>query len=501
MTVRKNPLLFQINTRVYLREQQTKLGRPTTLADIPDELLDSLAAARFDWVWMLGVWTTGPTAKAISRAGNDWRQEMQAALPDLTEDDICGSPFAICAYEVHPDFGGPDALAHLRKRLHDRGINLMTDFVPNHTAPDHPWAFDHPEYYVAGSEQDLLEQPFNYMRVNTRLGDRILAHGRDPYFAGWADTLQLNYCSANLQSAQRRELMQIAKQCDGVRCDMAMLLLPEIIERTWGAKATLSDGQNKTTQCFWPTAIQEVRANFPEFTLMAEVYWNLEWELQQQGFNFTYDKSLYDRLMSRDAETVRNHFHADLQYQQHCARFLENHDEPRAAKSFPNEIHQAAATIAFLSPGLRFFHEGQLDGRTQKVSMHVGRRSDEPINEKIRSNYNLLLVCLKSATLREGHWQLLTCLPEWEGNSTHLQFIAFSWMLQDDRWLICVNYGAQKAQCFVQLPWQDLDGRNWIITNQLEDESYEREGSDLTRRGLYLNVEPWKSQVFRVAAK
>src|SRR5262249_37659643 len=175
------------------------------------------------------------------------------------------------------------------------------------------------------------------------------------------DTLQLNYGNPATQAAMIAELIKIAGQCDGVRCDMAMLVLPEVFERTW----------NIPCQPFWPQATERVRQQAPEFCFMAEVYWDLEWTLQQQGFDFTYDKRLYDRLRAGHARPVREHLYAGLDYQDKLARFLENHDEPRAAATFAPGVHEAAAVITFLSPGLRFFHQGQLEGRRKHISPHL----------------------------------------------------------------------------------------------------------------------------------
>ena len=247
----------------------------------------------------------------------------------------------------------------------------MLDFVPNHTALDHPWVEDHPEYYVTGTELDLARAPMNYTWVKRSGGDRLLAYGRDPYFSGWPDTLQLNYGNPATQDAMIAELLEIAERCDGVRCDMAMLVLPEVFERTWGIPS----------QPFWPKATRRVREQSPGFCFMAEVYWDLEWTLQQQGFDYTYDKRLYDRLRDRHARPVREHFRAGRDYQDKLARFLENHDEPRAAATFPPEVHEAAAVITYLSPGLRFFQKGQFEGRTAAhLSSPVPRagRADRP---------------------------------------------------------------------------------------------------------------------------
>src|SRR4029077_3315959 len=122
-----------------------------------------------------------------------WRAEFKAILTDLTEDDICGSGFAITAYTVNESLGGERALAQFRERLAQRGIRLMLDFVPNHTAPDHPWVRTHPDYYIEGSAEAVAAAPQNYLRVETDRGAKMLAYGRDPNFPGWPDTLQLNY--------------------------------------------------------------------------------------------------------------------------------------------------------------------------------------------------------------------------------------------------------------------------------------------------------------------
>ena len=180
------------------------------------------------------------------------------------------------------------------------------------------------------------------------------------------------------------ELLRIAGQCDGVRCDMAMLILPEVFERTWGI----------ASQPFWPEATRRVREQAPGFCFMAEVYWDLEWTLQQQGFDYTYDKRLYDRLRDRHAGPVRDHFRAGLDYQDKLARFLENHDEPRAAATFPPGVHEAAAVITYLAPGLRFFQHGQFEGRTKRVSPHLCREPDEPVNRSLEQFYDRLLTVL-----------------------------------------------------------------------------------------------------------
>jgi glycosidase len=486
----RNPSLYQVNTRVWLTELSQRLGRTATLDDIPDTELDRLAQLGFDWVWLLSVWQTGLAAQQVSRSNPEWRKEFQETLPDLTEDDIPGSGFAITGYTVHSHLGGDAALARLRERLRKRGLRLMLDFVPNHMALDHPWVEDHPEFFIAGSELDLARTPKNYTWVKRKRGDLLLAYGRDPYFPGWPDTLQLNYANPATQDAMIGELVRIAGQCDGVRCDMAMLVLPEVFERTWGQRAPL----------FWPTATRLVRERVPDFCFMAEVYWDLEWTLQQQGFDYTYDKRLYDRLRERHVRPVREHLRAGLDYQNKMARFLENHDEPRAAVAFPPGVHEAAAVITFLSPGLRFFHQGQFAGRTKRISPHLGRAPDEPINQDLAKFYDRLLRVLRLQAVRQGEWQLLECVPAWDGNWTWDCFLAFAWQVSGgDRLVAAVNYAGNQSQCYLRLPFTDLDRGRWQLTDLMGDATYERDGGDLTHRGLYLDTQPWQASVFSLS--
>jgi hypothetical protein len=489
MTTVRYLSLYQINTRVWLTDISRILGRHATLDDIPDAELDGLAAMGFDWVWFLSVWQTGLEAQQISRSNPEWRKEFQETLPDLRDEDISGSGFAITGYTVHENLGGDAALARLRERLKKRGLRLMLDFVPNHMGLGHPWIEDHPDYFIQGTELDLARAPHNYTWVKRMQGDLLLAHGRDPYFPGWPDTLQLNYANPATQEAMIGELVKIAGQCDGVRCDMAMLVLPDVFERTWGQRAPL----------FWPKAIGRVRENVPGFTFMAEVYWDLEWTMQQQGFDYAYDKRLYDRLRDGHARPVREHFHAGLDYQNKLARFLENHDEPRAAATFAPEVHQAAAVITFLSPGLRFFHQGQLEGKKKRISPHLVRGPEEPIDQTVKAFYERLLGVLRQPVVHDGQWQLLECTPAWEGNGSWDCFLGFAWRgAAGARLLVVVNYASNRSQCRVRLPFPEIVRGQWRLQDQMSDACYDRDGQDLQSPGLYLDLPPWKTHVFSV---
>ncbi|HKD10379.1 MAG TPA: alpha-amylase family glycosyl hydrolase [Bryobacteraceae bacterium] len=485
---RPYPALYQINTRVLLSSLSRELGRKATLNDLPDSLLDRLAQDGFDWVWFLGVWQTGDAGRQVSLANPEWQREFRELLPDFSDRDVCGSCFAIRSYTVHSDLGGNAALENLRGRIHSHGMRLLLDFVPNHMAPDHAWAQQHPEYFIQGTDNDIAREPQNYTRIDTPNGRIVMAYGRDPYFPGWPDTLQLNYANRDLQEAMTAELGRIAELCEGVRCDMAMLILPDVFERTWG----------KRPEPFWPEAIARTRARQPGFLFMAEAYWDLEWQLQQQGFDYTYDKRLYDRLREGHARPVRDHFRADMDYQRKSVRFLENHDEPRAAAVFSPETHQAAAILTFLCPGLRFVHQGQRQGLSSRIPVHLSRGPAETSNPELDAFYDRLLGCLRNPSAH-GEWRLLECLEAWDGNGTWDCYIGFAWRAPDQPSLIVVvNYAAHQSQCYMRIPDDLLSEGTLRLSDLMSDAVYDREGDDLRKRGLYLDLPPWGYHVFEM---
>jgi hypothetical protein len=483
------PSLYQINTRVWLTELSENLGRQATLDHIPDSELDRLASLGFDWVWFLSIWRTGEESRKISRTNQEWRREFKETLPDLKEEDIGGSGFAISGYVVHPDLGGDPALRRLRKRLQKRGLKLMLDFVPNHMAPDHPWVQHHPDFFISGTPNDLATNPQNYFEISVLGENKILAYGRDPFFPGWPDTVQLDYSNPALQDAMIGELLQISEYCDGLRCDMGMLILPEVFEKTWG----------RHCESFWPKAISHVREKFPEFVFMAEVYWDMEWKLQQQGFDYTYDKRLYDRLVHGEARPVYEHFLAAQEFQVKLARFMENHDEPRASSVFPVNKHKAAAVITYLCQGLRFFHQGQFEGKRKRISPHLIRGPKEPVNLELKEFYHDLIDALKSPVFREGEWKLLEAQPAWDGNQSNGSFIAFAWGIQNYRMsMVVINYADYPGQCYIKPNFAGLKDQAVRLKDMMSSAMYDRDGNKILSEGMYFDMPAWGYHIFEI---
>lgn len=392
MEISNYPSLYQINTRVRHWRFLSQVDQAVGIDSWPDSEWQGIAKQGFDWVWLLDIWQIGKAGGSISRSHEAWQEGFRANLVDLSESDICGSCFAVVRYQTTEELGGDEALAHVHKQLNQCRLRLMLDFVPNHTALDHPWVQKHPEFYIQGSTQDIDREPQNYIALETNQGRRVFAYGRDPYFNGWPDVLQLDYSQSALQAAMIDELLAIAPRWRAQRYGDA--------DFTGSLRENLG---GKTIEPFWPKAITAVRKRFPDFVLLAEVYWDLEGTLQQQGFDFTYDKRLYDRLRDRVGYPVREHLGAGLDFQQKLARFLENHDEPRAAETFPHEIHKAAAIITFLSPGLHFFHDGQLAGKSVHIPIHLCRGPDEAVDKALSEFYSGLLQTLQKPVFGTGN--------------------------------------------------------------------------------------------------
>jgi hypothetical protein len=272
---------------------------------------------------------------------------------------------------------------------------------------------------------------------------------------------------------------------------MAMLVQPDVFQRTWGI----------AMEPFWPKAISRVHEQAPDFRFMAEVYWDLEWTMLQQGFDYAYDKRLYDRLHAGNARAVRDHLQAPIDYQSKLARFLENHDEPRAAATFKPGMHEAAAVITYLTPGLRFFHQGQFQGRKRRISPHLVRGPAEPTDEALSQFYTRLRAIIAEPTLRNGKWRLLSCDPAWNGNWTQDCFVCWCWQGADKRrWVVTVNYAANQSQCFLRLPWSDLAGTTMRFGDALSSACYVRDGTDISGRGLYLDLPAWGYNAFEVSS-
>lgn len=487
----KKLFIYQINTWVWLDTLSRKLGKPITLHNIPDSVLDELARPGLDMIWLMGVWKRSTWGRENALK---YKHEYRAALPDLTDSDVIGSAYAIADYTVDERLGGREGLAALRKRLKARGLTLMLDFVPNHVAIDHPWVTDFPEYIVQGTPESLAARPDDFFKRKLGRKSIVFAHGRDPMFAGWSDTAQLNVFNPALRQTAAQTLLDIAAQCDGVRCDMAMLLMNDIFAGTW--RGFVGDAPQEE---FWREIIPQVKAKHPNFMFAAEVYWDKEYDILQQGFDYAYDKTLYDRVMEGNAQKVRQHLVAEFEYQQHMLRFIENHDEPRAFAVLGEHRSCAAATLICTLPGAVLLHDGQLGGRKVKLPVQIKRQPDEEHHPALEAYYQRLLREARDPIYQQGDWYLFEMRPIAPGNESYLNLLAYGWYERGKEYrLVVINLWPYAAQGRVDLSaWPWLEGEEWRLYDVTDGMEYERHGGVMTKEGLTILLDGYESHVFR----
>ena len=487
------PVIYEVNTAVWLGGLSRAAGRPVTLADVTDPDWDAITPAGVNAVWLMGMWERSPAGIALAAENAELQASFRAALPDLTDEDVTGSPYCVRRYVADPAFGGRAALATARAALAARGVRLILDYVPNHVAPDHPWVTGHPGLFVQGDEDDLKAEPGGWMRA----AGHVLAHGRDPYFPPWPDVVQLNAFSRAVRATTAKTLGDIADQCDGIRCDMAMLLTNEVFGRTWAGRTGPDPAEE-----FWPAVIAGVRARHPEVVLIAEAYWDFEWKLQQQGFDFCYDKRLYDRITAGDPDALRDHLGADPGYQSGLARFLENHDEPRIASRLPADAGRAAAVAVATLPGATLWHAGQFEGRRVRLPVFLARLPAEPLDFELANWYRGLLATVAGHRVRRGSWRLLAATG-WPDNQSCRNLLAWSWDGGDrgERHVVVVNLSAGPAQGRVPFPWPDLAEQDWYLTDLMAERVFERNGAGLASPGLFVDLGPWQYHLFSVRGR
>jgi hypothetical protein len=492
---RNKPFIYQINTRVWLNSLSQRYSQRITLDNVPDEVLNDLGKLGVHMVWLMGIWERGERTRANALK---YKHEYRAVLPDLTDEDVIGSAYAIADYRVADGIGGRDALTRLRARLRQRGIRLMLDFVPNHVGMDHAWS-KQPAFVIKGNADQHRAIPDVFFKAKRHDGkDWIIAHGRDPYFPGWSDTVQLNAFSPAVRKATIETLIDIAAQCDGVRCDMAMLMMNDIFGNTWAGCEIGPRPEND----YWQEIIPQVRAKYPDFLFIGEVYWDKEFNIISQGFDYAYDKTLYDRICDGDIDKLRGHLLADINYQNHLIRFIENHDEPRAFARLGGRKSIPAATLICTLPGAVLLHDGQLVGRTVKLPVQIQRQPDEVLHPELTEYYRRLIYESLDSTYQDGQFYVFGVDRTSPEDNTNRNLLAYGWRdLATKRYrLIVVNLTSTHSYGRINLSfWNELSSQGrWKLFDVTDGTEYMRHGGELTKDGLFIYLEPYESHVFRV---
>jgi glycosidase len=490
IVLRPHPHLYEINTWTWLEKLSARLGRPIGLADVPDSEWDSFARLGFDVVWLMGVWRRSAESRRIALANPANVAQYDRALPGWKPADVIGSPYAVAQYVPDPRIGTWDSLDAVRAKLHARGIGLFLDFVGNHTALDHPWTREHPEFYVQGTQDDFQRDASSFRRIETPRGVFFLALARDAYFPPWVDVAQLNHFSPQMRAAQLADLRTIASHCDGVRCDMAMLHLNDIFEKIWGH---LLRGASAPEQEFWAKA----HAAVPGLILLAEAYWGTESRLLDLGFSFVYDKGLYDAVRDIQMPDLHNRLGAPVSYQSRLARFLENHDEDRCASVFGKDRRLSVGSLMGTLPGMRFYHQGELEGFSIRLPITLGICADEPADPASTAFFAKILRITKDSVFHNGEWNLLPVTRE--GDDTAGNLVVYEWRSGKSWKVISVNLAGSASQGRVNFGDRLLAAKEYVFYDELNDVRYNRSADELRSPGLFVRREGFDAHLFNVS--
>jgi hypothetical protein len=486
---RSHPHLYEINTWTWLEQLSSRLKKNITLAEIPDSEWDALAAQGFDIIWLMGVWQRSPISRRINVGNPGNIPQFNLALPGWKPEDVISSPYAVAGYVPDPRIGSWQGLDAAREKLRSRGIALFLDFVGNHSALDHPWMREHPEFYVQASPDLFQQNPSLYYTPSMPQGPQYIALAKDPYFPPWQDVAQLNHFNPGLRAAQIADLRTIAAHCDGIRCDMAMLQLNDIFNTNW--RHLLGDTHTPEKE-FWT----EAHAAVPDLTLLAEAYWGTEQRLLDLGFSYSYDKTLYDALRDHNITQIRERLSSNPERQSDFARFMENHDEPRRPEIFPNDRLAADGTLLGSLPGMRFYHQGELEGRKIRQPITLRTAAPEPPDSTSANFFKKILQITRQDVFHEGKWKLLDVAPE--GDAPTDALLVYEWRSPKAWKIIAVNLAAYTSQGRVHLADRVSPAQNYIFNDELNNVRYDRNGQELHDLGLFVRRDAFQAHLFDI---
>lgn len=472
-----------------------RFGSNATLSQVPKHVFRDLADKGINIIWLMGIWKTSPSTIEKYCFEPELISAYNRSLKDWSKSDVIGSPYSIDEYEVNPALGSWEELKQLKEYLNSIGVKLFVDFVSNHLSADSKYIQTNPEIFLRADEEFYQSDSFTFFKPDAH-PKNIYAHGRDPFFPAWTDTIQINFFSEEARKFMTDILLKLTDVCDGVRCDMAMLPLNNVFQNAW-LGVLIKHGFTRPDSEFWKNAISVVKRKNPEFIFFGEAYWDLEWNLQQLGFDYTYDKRLTDRLAANDLGGVRAHLHAEKSFQLKSARFLENHDEPRAITKFGKQRSLAAATVISTIQGMKFYFDGQFEGRKNKLAVQLGREPEEKVCAGIKDFYDKLLTITKAEIFQKGEWSMMEPITIGYGNKSHQNFFAWQWILNGERRIIVINYSYSTSQCRLKLDIK-YDKRKITLIDLFTDELYERWVDEINKVGLYIELKGHQSHIFSI---
>lgn len=330
-------------------------GQSANLVDHQGQVLDRLS--RIDWqklkqagfsqVYLLGIWDARGPILVTDEAGIDLKQ-CPVRLPSIFAQRNQS--------EIDPRLGTKEEFVMLVAKIHQAGLKVLADFVPNHTGVDHEWVRNHPEYYWSET--------------------------RD--FSG--DVLKLNYEKQAVRLAMLKVIEQLLSYpIDGFRIDMAHLV----------------------PLYFWEAAIKFIRQRRPEFYLLAEAYSHDPYDLSPLtnllavGFDSVYDELSYRNLKEQNFHGLKAHWEYldHFLYRERWTRYLANHDD-NAPMFIGGEFWSWLKLWCGL-PGSILIPNGFLWGKLERLRHHCLDCLPDSMSELMQIPSNLAKMWPKDGGLAE----------------------------------------------------------------------------------------------------
>ncbi|NOX61594.1 MAG: alpha-amylase [Chloroflexi bacterium] len=401
-------ILLAKNAYVWLDQLSRRYGRSiTTLDQIPDEELDTLARWGITGLWLIGVWERSKASARIKQM--------------MGNPEAAASAYSLYDYVVAADLGGPEAMANLRARAWARGIRLASDMVPNHMAIDSRWVIEHPDRFLSLDHSpfpaytfdgpDLCDDPrvgvfledhyythtdaaVVFKRVDYHTGDeRYIYHGNDGTSMPWNDTAQLDYLNPETREAVIQTILHVARQFPIIRFDAAMTLAKRHIQRLWHPQPgqggaipsraefamTKAEFDRAMPNEFWREVVDRVAQEAPDTLLLAEAFWLLEgYFVRTLGMHRVYNSAFMHMLRDEDNAKYRHQIKSTLQFDPQILKryvnFMTNPDEDPAVQQFgKGDKYFGVCTVMVTVPGLPMFGHGQFEGLAEKYGMEYRR--------------------------------------------------------------------------------------------------------------------------------
>ena len=545
-------VLIAKNTHVWLAQLSKAYRREIqTLADIPDQELDTLRHRGLTGLWLIGLWER-------SRASQRIKQRMG-------QPDAAASAYSIYDYTVAVDLGGEEALANLQGRAHERGIRLSADMVPNHMGMDSRWVIEHPERFLSLDSPPYPEYSFRsenlsqdaraeiyledhyydhtetavvFKRRDPQTGSvRYIYHGNDGTSFPWNDTAQLDYSRPDVRRAVIQTILHVARNFPIIRFDAAMTLARQHIQRLWfpepgagGAIPTRAEHGMTRAEFeaampneFWREVVDLVAAEAPDTLLLAEAFWMMEgYFVRTLGMHRVYNSAfmhmLRDEENAKYRQLIKNTLEFDPQILERHVNFMSNPDEETTVAQFDRgDKYFGVCTLMATLPGTPMFAHGQVEGLRERYGMEfrAPRLDEQPDEDVLRAHERMIFPLLLRRSLFASTERFHLFDFSTAGGRVSENVLAYSNRRGSERALVLYNNKSAKAHGRLSSSSPALDkGSGRLVQRSLAEAldlprsgfavftdlatrlEYARDCAELWDKGMYAELGPYQHQVF-----